>query len=471
METSSLTSGKPYKPHKYQKHGIEFMIGRACAGLFWDPGLGKTSAALAAFRLMKRQGIVNRMLVIAPLRPAQSVWPGEKKKWSAFDDLTMNLLHGSDKLKKLREQADIDVINPEGLPWIFSQELRRTGSDPWPWDMLVVDESTRFKHVNTQRFRILKPYLQLFGRRYILTGSPAPNGLLDLYGQIFLLDLGTALGQKIFHYKTNYFTPGGYMGYEWFPKPDAPDKIYKKLKPLVSRLAAEDYLDLDPYISNTVEVALPSEAMAKYQQMETLLLTQIKDSVIVAANAAAATSKCRQIANGGIYHADGKTWSQVHEAKVEAVQEIIEELQGKPALVAYEYRHDLERLVRRFPGAPFIGGGVSSKRFREIESAWNRGDLPVLFAQPQSVAHGLNLQGTGAAVIFFGLTWNLEDYEQLIRRVWRQGQRERVVVHHIVAKGTVDEVIMKVLGRKDQTQRALLDALKTHLHARPVPTQ
>lgn len=453
---------QPYAPHAYQKEAIKFMVSRACAGLFLDPGLGKTSITYAAFKVLRKMGIVQKMLVVSPLRPAHSVWPGEQQKWADFADIRVKVLHGPDKQAALEARdVDVHVINPEGLGWLFRR------GQPFPWDMLVIDESTRFKHANTLRFKTIKPVLDRFKRRYILTGSPAPNGLLDLFGQIYVLDLGHSLGAFISHYRAAYFDATGYGGYTWLPRSGSQERIYAKLRPLVLRMSGSDYLPLAPYIPNEVMIELPDKAMRAYKQMEATLLADIESGVVVAANAAAATNKCRQIANGGIYHEGGEKWTHLHEAKIDAVEEIIEELQGKPALVAYEYKHDLNRLESRFPGAPSIGGGVSGKRFREIEAAWNRGDLPVLFAQPQSVAHGLNLQGTGAAVIFHSLTWDLENYEQLIRRVWRQGQAERVVVHHVIAKGTVDEVIMKMIDRKDRTQRDLLDALKGHLRRRP----
>jgi SNF2 family DNA or RNA helicase len=454
---------QPWMPHPFQAAAVKFMVGQGAAGLFLDPGLGKTSVTLAAFSVLKKKGLVKRMLVIAPLRPCYGVWPLEVQKWTEFSGLSLSVLHGPAKDQLIQNGDDIHVINPEGLGWLFKQQLRKNGSEPWPYDVLVIDESTRFKHTNTQRFRILKPYLKEFKRRYILTGSPAPNGLLDLFGQVYVLDGGAALGGFITHYRQTHFDPVGFGGYKWVLKPGHDKVIQEKLKPLVMRLAAEDYIDLPPLIDNLVQVTLPEGAMKQYKEMENILVTQVEGGEVVAANAAAATTKCRQIANGGIYHEGGEKWSHLHEAKVEAVQEIVEELSGKPALVAYEYRHDLERLQKAFPGAPHIGGGVSASRFAAIEVAWNRGEIPVLLAQPQSVAHGLNLQGTGAAVIWAGLTWDLEVAEQFVRRVWRQGQKESVVQHFIVAKGTVDEVIMAALKRKDKTQQSLMDALKTHL--------
>lgn len=461
---------KPYKPHRYQRTMINFGVGLATAGFFADPGLGKTSVMLAIFKILKKMKLVTRMLVIAPLRPCYSVWSGEggePNKWDDFKGFKVNVLHGPDKEERFNDlTADIYVINPEGMSWLINVAPHPRD---WPFEMLVVDESTRFKHTNTVRFKNLNLILNWFSRRYILTGSPAPNGLLDLFGQIFILDGGAALGKFMKHYQMNYFDLHGM--HDWLPRPGAEEKIYQKLRPLVLRMAAADYLDLEPYVPNTVEVILPAKARATYDQMERTLITAVDEKVITAANAAAATGKCRQIANGGVYDVvDPKSRKglHIHDVKLEAVEEIIEELQGKPALVAYEFDHDRQRLQAWLKKAgygevPYIGGGVSAKTFKQIERDWNQGKIPVLLAQPQSVAHGLNLQGTGAAVIWHSLTWDLENYEQLIRRVWRQGQRERVVVHHIVAKGTIDEVIMKTIKAKDHTQQALLTALKDHL--------
>jgi len=269
----------------------------------------------------------------------------------------------------------------------------------------------------------------------------------------------------------HYFDCVDQMARVWEPRKGAEEKIYQRLRPLVLRMDAKDHLDLEPYVASTVEVELPEKARASYDQMERALITAIDKHVVTAANAAAATGKCRQIANGGCYQVGEETARKslrVHDVKLEAVEEIIEELSGKPALVAYEFDHERVRLQAWLKKAgygdvPYIGGRVTTKKFKEIERGWNEGKIPILLAQPQSVAHGLNLQDTGAAVIWYAITWDLENYEQLIRRVWRQGQKERIVVHHIVARGTIDEVIMKTIAKKDRTQRALLDALKDHL--------
>lgn len=455
-----------FKPHAYTKVAIKFCVAQACAGLLLSPGLGKTAIIYAVFKILKKMGFVSRMLVIAPLRPAQITWPAEQEKWSDFADLKVAVLHGPCKDLLLDSDADVHVINPEGLLWLRDAMAKRD----WWWDMLAVDESTRFKHTNTQRFKILKPMLPKFGRRYILTGSPAPNGLLDLFGQIFILDLGHALGPFITKYRLEYFDSTGYGGYTYVPKEDSAERIYKAIKPLVLRMDARDLLELPPLVFNTVYVDLPAEARKQYDQMEDLMITQLDTQVITAANMAVATGKCRQIANGGLYtiksDENGKEIERVshhiHEAKIEAVMGLVEELQGSPALIAYEFKHDLERLQKAFPEAPYIGGGVTRKRFAEIERAWNRGEISVLLAQPQSVAHGLNLQGTVATVISHSLTWNLEDDEQFIQRIYRQGQKHRVMVHRVVARKTVDEVILRMLARKDRTQQALLSALNDY---------
>jgi len=460
-----------FTPHDYQQNAIKFVIENACAGLFLDPGLGKTSIMLASLMLLKKQKLARRMLVVAPLRVMYQTWPAEVKKWDQFKHLKVGILHGPTKSSVLNDESvDVHVINPEGVRgW-----LSHTVDDPSQyWDILCVDESTKFKHTNTAQFRALRPMLDKFNRRYILTGSPAPNGLMDLFGQVFILDQGATLGHFITHYRAAYFDQG-YNGFGWMPRPGAEERIYRKLSPMVLRLAQEDYLKLPPLVGAcgygeplVRMVELPQDARRVYDKMETFMITELEDDKVTAANAAAVTNKCRQIANGGLYgsHArkdmnDERGIYDVHEEKINAVEEIIEELQGVPAFVAYDTEHDRDRLLRRFPNAPWIGGGVSPERFEQIERLWNAGRIPVLLAQPQSVAHGLNLQDTKAAIIWHSLTWDLEVYEQFIKRVWRQGQKERVFVHHVIAKDTVDEVVLKALQKKDKTQRALLTALK-----------
>jgi hypothetical protein len=466
-----------WEPHPYQEEAVKFGLEHPCAGFFLDPGLGKTSILYAIFEMLMQQGMATRMLVVAPLRVANSVWPREAQKWDQFKDLGVGVLHGAGKERVLERWDRVQVINPEGLGWLFNTVQKWE----WPWDILVIDESTYFKHIDTQRFKTIKPQLKKFRRRYILTGSPAPNGLIDLFGQIFILDRGNALGEYITQYRRSYFFDANLVqsneGLQdqriqrpvWVPRKDAMDKIYNKIGPMVMRLSAQDCLNLEPYLENTIEVELPAQARTHYRQMEKLLITTVfdeeeKGEIVTAASAAAASQKCRQIANGGLYtHPESHVAVEIHEAKLDAVEDLVEELNGKPAIIAYEFHHDLQRLRKRFPGAPYLGGGVSAARQAQVEDAWNAGLVPVLLAQPQSVAHGLNLQGVGAAVIWHSLTFNLEHYEQLIRRVWRQGQSERVVVHHVVATDTVDEVMMDSIAAKDMTQQTLLTNLKNYL--------
>ncbi len=453
----------PYVPKPYMKRCIRFLLEHGCAGLFLDPGLGKTGICYATVKILRKERMIKRVLVIAPLRVVLSVWPKEQQKWSDFNGIKVAVLHGSKKSQRLLDENwDVAVINPEGLSWLF-RTFRERWPREWPWDMLIVDESTRFKHTRTLRFKTIAPHLHKFSRRVILTGTPAPNGLLDLFGQMKLCDGGRALGQYISHYRYEYFDPMGYGGYTWRPKVGSEKKIYHRLRDTVIRLDAKDHIKMPPLIMNNVRIDLPEKASRVYEQMENLLLADVNNKLVSAANSAVATMKCRQIANGGIYMGEKNSkWEHIHEAKIEACVDLVEELDGKPALIAYEFRHDLARLQKAFKGAPYIGGGVSAKRGLELEAEWNAGNLAVLIAQPQSVAHGLNLQETGSAVIWHSLTWDLENYDQFIRRVWRQGQKERIVVHHIIAKGTIDEVVMATIKRKDRTQRALLDALRLY---------
>lgn len=448
-----------WSPHEYQKQVMRFIVSHSRAAIFLDPGLGKTSIVYGAYKVLRSRLPSLRALVIAPLRPAISTWPGEQLKWADFTGINIALLHGAHKDEAYRAKADVDIINPEGLGWLLNRAAKEK---QWPWDMLVVDESTRFKHSSTLRFRLLKKVVSRFKRRYILTGSPAPNGLLDLFGQIYILDLGKALGQFVTHYRRKYFDQVGFGGFTYQLKTGSAEQIQRAIQPLVIRMAAQDYLEMPPLIFNDVLVDLPSAARNIYKQMEMELIAQIKNDTVIASSAGVATLKCRQIANGGIYKEDHSALD-IHDAKVEAVVGLVDELGGKPALIAYEFGHDLSRLQRAFPEAPFLGGGVSARHQRDIELQWNAGCLPVLLAQPQSVAHGLNLQGVGAAVIFHSLIWNLEDYEQLIRRIWRQGQRERVVVHHVIARATVDRAVMQAIKEKDRTQQSLLLSLKSYL--------
>ncbi len=451
-----------FKPHGYQKMAIKMMIEQGAAGLLLDPGLGKTSITLAAFTILQEQGIIPKMLVIAPLRVCHSVWPGEVAKWAEFEHLKVTVLHGPKKAKMLDDDADIFVINPEGLQWLLKQV--NEGKFDLP-PMLAIDESTKFKNTGTMRFRHLKKLLPLFKRRYILTGTPAPNGLMDLFGQIYVLDLGMALGQYITHYRNKYFMLG-FDGFTWKLREGMERKIYEAIDWLVMRLDAQDYLDMPELDKLTVPVTLPKDAMEKYKTLEDEMVLNLADGSVEAMNSGVLTGKCRQIASGSCYvegdQGERRSWEAIHDAKLTAVADLVEQLQGQPCIIAYEFKHELHRLRKLFgEDTPYIGGGVTAKRGREIEAAWNAGEIPILLAHPTSAAHGLNLQEGGRAVIWYTLTWDLELYEQLNRRVWRQGQdADKVFIYHMMAIDTVDQDVMTTLMTKDHTQKSLLNALR-----------
>lgn len=447
-----------WKPKLAQKKGLKALLENSCHALFLDPGLGKTSVTLAAVKILKQEQLIDKVLIVAPLRVCYLVWPKEIAKWEEFSDLTYAILHGKDKERNLKKEADIYIINPEGLFWLAKQNFKRLG-----FDMLVVDESTKFKSCSSKRFKLLKMLLGFFRRRYILTGTPTPNGMMDLFSQIMIVDGGAALGRYITHYRNQYFYPSGYGGYEWKLQEDAEKRIQQKIKPITLRLEAEDFLDLPEIVINRIDVELPEEVRDIYKEMEDDMFSSLDRGDIVAVNAAAASIKCRQIANGGVYD-EHRNVHHLHMAKAEAVGDLVEELQGTPALVAYEFHHDLERLLKVLgKNTPYIGAGVSEKRTAEIEAAWNRGEIPVLLGNPASMGHGLNLQNAGNHIIWHSLTWNFENYDQFNKRVRRQGSKHaRVFIHHLMVRDTIDEAIMFAIKHKDRTQKSLLNGLKAY---------
>ena len=404
---------------------------------------------------LKLRGKTKAALVIAPLRPCYLVWPKEIDKWDNFD-FSYSILHG--KTKVLKPGYDIYIINPEGLDWLFNTALFRKRD--WPFDILIVDESHKFKHTNTQRFKVLKPRLKKFKKRFILTGSPASTGLKDLFGQMFVVDQGTTFGTEKGKFEKRFFYKGGYKGHVLKPYPASADRIHRLIAPSVLQMSAQDYLKMPEIVYNDVIVELPPAARKAYLNMEAVLRADFAAGRVTAANVAVAIGKCRQIASGGIYLDNGDT-HHIHTAKLDALEDLIEELSGQPALIAYEYHHDLERLRNLFGmDTPYIGQGVSMKKTVMIEQKWNDGEYDKLLVQPQSGSLGLNLQGNCACVIWHTLTHRYDDYDQLNRRIWRQGQKaKRVMVHRIIAKGTVDEVVSKALKAKGAGQQALYNSI------------
>lgn len=466
FKTSFRSKRVAFIPKSYQKECIRFGLTRPAAGFLLAPGLGKTAIILFIFKLLKKRGIVDELLVLAKKRIIYDVWPDEIEKWGL--DFEHVLLHGGKKTARLDRNADVWLMNYEGLPWLVKQKKffgrgKRI--------MLACDESSKLKSSGTVRFRKLRKLLPKFTRRYIMTGSPAPNGLMGLFSQTYVLDLGKTFGPYITKFRNDYFYPSGYMGHDWVLQDGAEKRMFKALRPLMIRYG-HDQLDLPPLTFVDRWVNLPANARKRYADMEQEFVTQIRNHEIVASNAAVASGKLRQIANGGIYldreydergRPIGKRkYIRIHDRKCENLVDLVEELNGEPAFIAYEFKHDLARLRRYFPDAPVLNSGTKDAEAAKLKRDWNAGKIPILFAHPESAAHGLNMQGSGGIVVFFSMTWNLENYEQFIQRVWRQGQKRRVIVYRILARDSVDEIMVAALKRKDHTQQSLLKAMEAH---------
>lgn len=463
--------------HAYQRRAIKFLLMHGAAALLLDPGMGKTAVVLKAFDALLKAKTAKRALVIAPLRVCQLVWPQEPGEWEDLKHLRVGLLHGKHKEEVLAnaDQYDILVINPEGLEWLINggkgKHFNRRRWQSFGFDTLVIDELTKFKKTSGVRFKALKQVLETFARRWGLTGTPAPNGLLDLFGQMYVLDLGNALGRFITHYRMQYFRAVDPQGWKWVLQKGAEERIYERIKPLAMRASAEDHLELPEIVPLKVMVELPPAARKLYDTLEDDLLAKLDDRIVTAANAAAMSTKCRQIANGALYVDDDvaslvagkrRTVMEVHEAKLDAVSELHESLNGAPLLLGYEFNHDLDRLLKRFPKTPYIGAGIGDKEAKRVEAAWNAGDLDLMFGHPASMGHGLNMQKSNAQHVgLFSSMWDLELYLQFIRRVRRQGNKaKRCFVHHFLAVDTIDIVAYNVQRGKDKRQNALLEALQ-----------
>ena len=431
------------------------LLGQAGVGLFLDPGLGKTSIVLAAIKILLEQKLIKKVLIVAPLRVIYSVWPGEINKWVEFRDLDYTILHGPEKHLRQYVDAQIYLINPEGLLWLYDKNNQARPD----FDVLVLDESSKFKDSTTRRFKLLRPSLPSFSRRWILTGTPAPNGLMDLFGQVYVLDLGRSLGRYVTHYRDRFFQRAGYNLYDWRPRYGAFEEVVELISPLILQLSAEDYLQMPELVYMNRYVTLPETVMKMYREVEDQFITDLGEGKLVAANAAVAGGKCRQIANGAVYD-DKREWHALHDEKLDELEDLIEELAGKPTLVLYEFDHDRQRILSRFGDIPCLGSATSSARTSEIIAEFNSGKIRCLLGHPGSMGHGLNLQGACHHIIWFGITWNLEFYDQAIARVYRQGQEaDTVFVYHLVAKDTTDERVLSVLESKDKTQQTLLKAL------------
>ena len=445
-----------FSPHNYQSYAIDYIETHPVAAVLLDMGLGKTVISLTAIAdLLFDSFEAHRILVVAPLRVARDTWPAEISKWQHLKHLTYAVAVGTVKERKaaLSAGADITIINRENLGWLIDS----SGFD-FNYDMVIIDELSSFKNHKSKRFQSLMKVRPKVKRIIGLTGTPSSNGLMDLWAEFKLLDFGERLGRFITHYRNNYFIPdkrNGEIIYSYKPMPYAEDAIYRKISDITISMKSTDHLQMPELITSQYEVQLSEEEEHRYEELKADFILELPEGEITSANAASLTGKLSQLANGAIYDDEGNIL-EFHDRKLDVLEDIIESANGKPLLVAYWFKHDLQRIKKRFD-------------VREIKTSkdiidWNNGDIPVAVIHPASAGHGLNLQAGGSTLIWFGLTWSLELYQQTNARLWRQGQSSgTVVIEHIITKGTIDERILKALSLKEVSQNALIDAVKANL--------
>jgi SNF2 family DNA or RNA helicase len=444
-----------YKPHEYQAYATEYILNHPIVAVLLDMGLGKSVITLTAiFDLTLDSFLVRKVLVIAPLRVARDTWPAEIEKWDHLKGLKYTVVVGSEVQRKtaLMKRAQVYIINRENVEWLIS----RSGI-PFDFDMVVIDELSSFKSHQAKRFKSLMKVRPKVNRIVGLTGTPSSNGLMDLWAQYRLLDMGQRLGRFIGRYREDYFVPdkrNQQVIFSYKPKPGAEEAIYRLISDITISMKGADYLKLPELVINEVDVKLSEKEMKILDVMKRDLIATVKGEEITAANAAALSGKLLQMANGAVYDDQG-TVLYIHDRKLDALEDLIEAANGKPVLIAYWFKHDLSRIQKRFE-VEVLSTSDSIKR-------WNDGEIPIAAIHPASAGHGLNLQAGGSTLIWFGLTWSLELYQQTNARLWRQGQKETVVIHHLIAKGTIDERVMKALNDKNNTQSALIDAVKATL--------
>lgn len=444
-----------YVAHNYQNYAKDFILAHKVSALFLDCGLGKTITTLTAINeLMYDSFEISKVLIIAPLRVAQSTWKDEIEKWDHLNLLRYSIVVGDEKerLKALKQNSDIYIINRENVDWLVT----KSGID-FNFDMLVIDELSSFKSHTSKRFKSLLKIRPYFERVVGLTGTPSSNGLMDLWAEFRVLDLGERLGSYITHYRNEYFLPdkrNGAVIFSYKPQPNAEERIYRRLADMTISMKSTEYLKMPELILNELEINLDEEDQMKYKKFKKEMVMTIQEKEIDAINAASLSNKLIQLANGSIYDEDKKFY-EVHNKKLDKLEEIIESANGKPVLVAYWFKADKERIEKRF-------------KVREIKTAddikqWNMGMINLALIHPASAGHGLNLQSGGFTLVWFSLTWSLELYQQTNARLYRQGQKDTVVIHHLITKNTIDEDIMKSLKRKDKTQEALMRAVKARI--------
>ena len=446
-----------YSPYSYQAFAEQFIIGHPAAGLLLDMGMGKTVITLSAVeKLMHDYFEIRKVLIIAPLEPAGHTWPDEVEKWDHLKGLKVSKVLGDLQTRKkaLTEDADIYIINRENVVWLVEQYKGR-----WPFDMVVIDELSSFKSSKAQRFRAMKKVRKYIKRMVGLTGTPAPNGLLDLWPQMYLLDEGNALGKTLTAYRNTWFIPdkrNGMIVYSWKPVAGAEEEIYKRIDPFCVSMKSADYLTLPERLSIRHEIEMPESAAAMYRQLERDMLLPFEDGDIDAPTAAVLTNKLMQAAGGTVYDENGNV-RILHDAKLDYLDSLIEGANGQPVLVFYAYKHEKDRILERHPEA------VEVKNENAI-ARWNEGNIPILLAHPASAGHGLNLQFGGHIIIWYSLSCSLELYQQANKRLHRMGQQNTVLIHHLLMKGTIDtRVLDDILTTKEVRQNALIEALKAKI--------
>lgn len=443
-----------YKPHNYQQFATDFILNQSICCLMLDMGLGKTVITLTAlWQLALDSFDVSRVLVIAPKRVAEDTWPKELAKWEHLTGLTSSLVLGSAAERKaaLQKKAFLYIINRENVAWLVKNHY-------WDFDMVVIDELSSFKSNKAERFKAMKKVRPMVTRIVGLTGTPAPNTLLDLWPQMYLMDMGQRLGRFIGGFRDRFFLPdkrNREIIYSYKPREGAEDAIYALISDICISMKAADYLDMPERIDNRIEVSMSPKERKLYDDFQKDMVLSIGDEELDAANAAALSNKLLQMANGAVYGED-KTVIPIHDRKLDALEDLVEAANGKPLLVAYWYKHDLQRIKARFKNVRCIDTA------KDIDD-WNAGQIPLALIHPASAGHGLNLQDGGCTIVWFGLTWSLELYQQLNARLWRQGQKHTVVIHHIITKGTHDEDVMRALKNKDTRQSALIEAVRARI--------
>ena len=445
-----------FTPWNYQQYAINHILNHQASGLFLDMGMGKTVSSLTAIDNLLFLGEASKILVIAPKRVAEDTWSTEVEKWDHLKHLRISIILGTPKqrMDAINKDADIYVINRENVEWIVSNYFKA-----WKWDTLIIDELSSFKSSKAKRFRALKKVRPYFKRIIGLTGTPAPNSLIDLWPQMYLLDGGERLGKTITGYRERYFTPGDrnqFVVFNYKLRDGAEDAIHNKISDICISMMAKDYLDIPERIDNKIMIDLPEKAKDQYKELEKELIISLDNEDITAANAAVLTGKLLQLCNGAIYTED-KEVVEVHDEKLNALMDIIEAANGKPVLIFYSFKHDLTRIMEMLKKNKLKGQELGGQ---EDIKKWNNGEIPILLLHPASAGHGLNLQYGGNIVVWFGLTWSLELYQQANARLHRQGQKEIVIIHHIITRNTVDEDVMAALSNKDVNQNILLEAVK-----------